>query len=495
MEKYNDKFGEKMKLKMEKDLIGKMVIAGVLGVILIICIVVAISLLGGDKADKNPVPVATHNQEEVQEDVADVPVDYERMLSLVKVMNKDEGFMQVYDVEKNLSITLNISSAVSFEDEYGTAIIMEQIIPGYLVNVKYDKATYIPEFVKIAPQVQTIKNLSSLTIDEVLKTIQIASDIYSYDDNIVALDGKGPLVLADLSIVDDIVVRAYQGKIWSIIVENGHGYIVLSNYSSYLEGRLEIGNRTSHTIIEDMKVPVTVGVHTVIITKEEMTPYSSSVFIEENEEYVIDLIDLQPKVAEVIFTIVQDGSTLYIDDETIEDVAVPVNLDYGQYSIRVKKDGYMDWEGILVVDQPYIPQTIDMEIEPLLLHMTAPDGAEFYIDGMLQGVVKGVTPVDVPIIPGGHILTLRKKGYISWSQSVLIEDTGEDYYYTVSKLTEIPKEPIPEPEPENSTEPIPEPNPENPTEPIPEPNPENPITDGEGVDSGAPADDVYSNNN
>lgn len=447
-----------MKLKMEKDLIIKMVVAAVLGVILIVCILVAISLLTGDKAQETTEPVAIFNQEEEQEvEEEEATIEYERILALVKVMNTTDGFMQVYDVEANVNVTLNISSAVSFEDEYGTPIVMEQVAPGYLVNVKYDKATFIPDFVKVAPQIQVIKNLSSLEIDEVLKTIQIGSDIYSFDDEMVALDGTENLVLAELSIADDVVVRAYQGKIWSIIVENGHGYVVLENYSAYYEGRLEIGNRTSYTIIEDMRVPVTVGIHTVIITKEEMTPYSASVFIEEGMDYIIDLSDLQPKVSEVIFTIVQAGSTLFINDEEIESYEEAIVLDYGQYSIRVENDGYMDWEGILVVDQPYLPQTIDMEIEPLYLHMTGPVGAEFYIDGVQQGVMVAGESIDVPIIPGGHILTLRKEGFISWSQSVFIEDAGEDYYYTVSELTEIPEEPTPTPTPEPTPTPTPEP--------------------------------------
>lgn len=442
-----------MKLKMEKDLIIKMIVAAVLGIILITSIFVALSLLNGDKNKEIKVPVVVLNEEEPLK--VEETIEYDRILALVKIMNKEDGFMQVYDVEANINVTLNISSAVAFEDEYGTAIVMDQIIPGYLVNIKFNKATFIPDFVKVAPQIQIIKNLSSLEIDEILKTIQIGSDIYNFDDEMVALDGDESLVLTDLSIADDVVVRAYQGKIWSIIVENGHGYIILENYSAYLEGRLEIGNRTSYTIIKDMKVAVTVGVHTVIITKEEMTPYSASVFIEEGMDYIIDLSDLQPKVSEVVFTIVQENSILYINDEKIESFEEAIVLDYGQYAIRVENDGYMDWEGILVVDQPYLPQTIDMEIEPLYLHMTGPAGAEFYIDGVQQGVMKIGESIDVPIVPGGHILTLRKEGFISWSQSVFIDDAGEDYYYTVSELTEILTEPTTTPIPATTVTPEP----------------------------------------
>jgi hypothetical protein len=197
-----------------------------------------------------------------------------------------------------------------------------------------------------------------------------------------------------------------------------------------------------------MRIPLTVGVHTVIITKDNMTPYTASVFIEEEKEYIIDLVDLAPKVADVSFVIAQESASLFIDGEVIEDISNPLVLNYGEYQVKVTADGYKDWETTLVVNQAYVSQKINLELSPLFIHMTAPTGAEFYIDGILQGIVQEGKAIDAPISTGGHILTLRKSGYISWTQNVMIEDQGQDYYYTVSELTEIQKETESEAEPD-----------------------------------------------
>ncbi len=436
-------------MKIEKDLIPKMVIAGVLGVLIIVCIFILLSFFNkGDKGTKQ-VPAATIEEEE-KEDVKDNlederVIEYIRMLGLVKA--KGEDLMTLYDIENEKTVTLTINGATRFEDEYGKSIVQDKIMVGHIVSVKYDKETYIPEEIKLSPQIQEIKNLPTLTIDETLKTIQIGSDIYNYTDEIIALNGDEDLVLGDLTVADDIVVRAYKGKVWSIIVENGHGYIVLENYSAYLDGRLEIGNRTSHTIIKDMRVAVPVGVHQVIITKESMAPYSASIKIEEDQEYIIDLADLQPQSGQVDFEIVQEGARLFVDDVETEITEEPLEMKFGQYNIKVKKDGFMDWEGILVVDQLYIKQVIDMDIEPLQLHMTGPQGAEFYLDGVLKGYFSGGNPISVPIVAGGHVLTVRQDGYQSWSQSIYVEDIGEDIYYTVTELQALAKE-EPDPEPQ-----------------------------------------------
>jgi hypothetical protein len=224
------------------------------------------------------------------------------------------------------------------------------------------------------------------------------------------------------------------------------GILFLTNYDAYIDGTIEIGNRTSYTIVPDMKIPVTVGVQNVIITKNTMTPYTSSVLIVENEAYMIDLLEYQPKVSQVIFRIIQEGATLFIND-VVTPYDYPVVLDFGQYDIKVKLDGYKDWKGILLVETVDIEQIIDMETEPRYLIISGPEGAEFYMDGILKGTFVNGEPIETPILDGGHILTIRKEGFISWSQSVLIEENGENYYFTVPELTPIEGAAPPETEP------------------------------------------------
>ncbi len=226
---------------------------------------------------------------------------------------------------------------------------------------------------------------------------------------------------------DEIVVRAHQGKIWSILVESGHGFLVLKNHEAYIDGRLEIGNRESHTVVQDMRIPVKAGVHQVVVSNDQMTPYSSSVFIEEGKEFVIDLVDLAPRISKVRLEIVQEDVTVYLDGEMLENPEQERQLNYGEYSVRVESPGYVPWEGIVVVDQAYIVHRIDMEVEPLYIYISGPAGASFYIDNVFKGELEANTPLGVPITPGGHTLQLRKTNYNTWERNVFIEDTGEDY--------------------------------------------------------------------
>lgn len=421
---------------MNKGLITKMIVVALLGITLI-AVVVGL-LLTPNTSKKDTVQATTEKDTQVTTEDAteNTDKDIDRILALVKAVDQDNHMMTVYDIDHDITINLILDGTVLYEDEYGSIMVAEQMLPGYIVNIKYDKNTYVPELIKVSPQIQTIKNLSTFIVDEALKTIQIGSDIYSYNDELIASDGNEKLDLTQITVADDVVVRSYKDTIWSIIIENGHGFIVLQNYDAYIDGMIEIGNRISYTVVPEMRIPVTVGVQNVIITKDGMTPYTASVLIAENEDYVIDLSEYQPKLAQVTFRIIQEGATLFIND-TVTDYTSPVEMDFGQYDIKVKLEGYKDWQGIVVIDQPTMEQIIDMETEPMYLRMKGPDGATLYIDSVKIGVFANDEMIETPILSGGHILTLRKEGYVSWSQSVLVEENGEDIYYTVSELTPI----------------------------------------------------------
>ena len=433
-----------MKLNIEKNILTKMIIAG-LAVITIGSIILATSLNQGDKNVNNRTSTGLDQETDEMTLIEEAGKEYTRGLGLVKGVNKINKELEIVDVDSNLLITLKVTGATTIEDEYGTIIVLDKIIPGHLINVKYDINKYETESIKIAAQVQTIRNIDNFLVNEELGTIQIGSDIFAYDQNILVKNSEGPVELSQISVADEIVVRAHQGKIWSILVESGHGFLVLKNHEAYIDGRLEIGNRESHTVVHDMKIPVKAGIHQVVVSNDQMTPYSSSVFIEEGKEFVIDLVDLAPRISKVRLEVVQEESTVFIDGEKIDNPEQERQLNYGEYSVRVESPGYVPWEGIVVVDQAYIVHRIDMEVEPLYIYISGPAGASFYIDNVFKGELEANKPLGVPITPGGHTLQLRKTNYNTWERNVFIEDTGDDYYYTVSSMTEIPVVPVPEP--------------------------------------------------
>ena len=182
-----------------------------------------------------------------------------------------------------------------------------------------------------------------------------------------------------------------------------------------------------------MRIELSAGVKRIIISKDNMNPYANDVFIEEGKEAVIDLGEFKPKVGKVTFSTVQDGVTLYIDEEKQALANAEVTLDFGQHKLKAEKDGYVPWESTLTVNQVVMQVKIDMKVEPQYLDVQTPLGAELYIDGARVGVI----PVRTAITPGEHTLSIRKEGYYSKNQAITVENNGKNVNYAFPDLIRI----------------------------------------------------------
>jgi serine/threonine protein kinase len=96
-------------------------------------------------------------------------------------------------------------------------------------------------------------------------------------------------------------------------------------------------------------------------------------------------------------------------------------LEPGQYSLAVQKDGYQPMQTALqvkagvVVDQR---ATLESLSKGLLL-TSRPAGADVFINGAKQS---GQTPVTLPLAPGSYNLVLRMPGYDAYATSVQVKE-------------------------------------------------------------------------
>ena len=97
------------------------------------------------------------------------------------------------------------------------------------------------------------------------------------------------------------------------------------------------------------------------------------------------------------------------------------DLNPGQYSLEVEKQGYQSMQTALqvkpgtVVDQK---ATLESLAKGLLL-TSKPAGADVFINGAKQS---GQTPVTLPLAPGSYNLVLRMPGYDAYATSVQVKD-------------------------------------------------------------------------
>jgi hypothetical protein len=409
-----------------KDIIYKMGLIGIVGLLgIIIATIVILQPSSKDKEiNKNNVSKENNKNEEIKE--------FNSVLGVIKEVDIENDKLVILDIENEETITLMLDSSVEILDSYGTDIAFIQLGIGDIIQSKYDIEKMKPEYVHISNITWNRKDIKNMHIDEDKKTIQMGNDLYKFNDNLVTVYKNKPFKLSELTTADELVILGYRDTVWSIKKVTGHGLIRLKNHRNFVGGSLEVGNRKVIDIKDDTTVTMRSGVYNIVISKEGMSPYVTEIFLEEDEEIVIDVGNVKPKMGTVEFNIVQDNAVLYIDGKIV-DYKDPVSLDFGKYDLKVKKSNFTTWERELVVNQAYIMLEINMEQEPVYIHVDNPIGCELYIDASYIGKI----PVSSPISPGDHVITIRKQGYYSKIQKIHIDDKSEDNYFTFPNLIKM----------------------------------------------------------
>jgi hypothetical protein len=424
-----------MSKKKKTDIIKKMSIIGIIGLVIILIIIVSLffSIRGKNNKSKSKNKLNSEIETDVDNNLNNVK--YERALAVIRKVDEENNKLMIFNIEDNKEILLNIDSAVDIKDEYGTLMTFIQFNVGDLVETKYDANKLRPEFIHKTAKTWERKKVKGVIIDSENSKLLIGNDAYIYTNELITIFNGKSFDIKDLNIEDEVTLRGYKDKVWTVTLENGHGYIVFKNHSNFVGGLVEIGLNKTEDIKEVTKIAVPVGVHNIVATKDTLT-YETEIMVDKDQEVIVDLGKAAPRTGMVQFNIVQDNIAFTINGKTYNDFSEPINLEYGTYNIKIVKENYINWEKQLVVDKPFVEFDINLEKKPMYIHINTPEGADVYIDGNFIGVVPTTTPID----KGDHTITLRKDGYYSKMHQLSVEDKGEDYYLTFPTLEKINKE-------------------------------------------------------
>lgn len=423
---------------MKKDLFTKMIMIGGGGLVALVVTIGLIWALSGQTGHGPGRQTGDHTiPPEIGENELAFQVDSlngQKFLALVKESGGSDSSLAVYDLENKSDLLLQVKGGTRIKSAYGEDIAISQIKKGQIIEGKYNKENFDAYAIHVSGRAWERKNPNAFSIMAGQDKIKIGNDEYQFDPALVMVfKGDQLMTLDQINVKDEVTIRGYQNEVWAIEVVAGHGTIVLKNADAYLGGTIEIGNRDIRSVEKDMQIEVAAGVKRVIISQDNMNPYSEDVFIEEGKEVVIDLGTFKPKVSKVTFTSVQEGVALYIDGQKQASANEEVTLEFGKHKLKAEKEGYLPWESDILVNQVLMEVRIDMKVEPQYLEVQTPAGAELYIDGARVGTI----PARTVISPGQHTITIQKPGFYSKNQTINVENNGKNINYAFPDLMRI----------------------------------------------------------
>ena len=376
------------------------------------------------------------------------PNSYDSADTAVVVKRDSEaGTVTLLNLDLGRTYTLSVEGTSRLCDKYGEAMSLEQIMLGDIVEVTFLRSKKKLNTMQVSPKSWVYAFASRYEIDLGRGEVTIGEDVYKLTDDTIFLSQGTRIEAMELNPVDVLTFKGMGSSIYSIEVEQGHGYLRLKNEEKFLGGYMDIGQISIRRIEEDMLLTVPEGRYEIKVSKRGGGGVKE-VTIRRGEETALDIGDLEVPEIEygtILFTLEPSDAKLYIDGEKA-DPSAPVTLEYGLHQVILRANGYQTMTTYIKVAQPSggLALTLDAvdadkendeqeEQERLAqykVYVDAPAFAEVYLDGNYVGIA----PTSFAKSEGSHIITLRRSGCETRSYTVSIDREYKDVTYSFAEL-------------------------------------------------------------
>lgn len=371
---------------------------------------------------------------------------------LVKKDNENNT-VTLLNLDLGKQYTLYIVGTTTLTDRYGTAVSLEQIELGDVVDVTFLKSQKRLNSMMLSEKAWTNESVSKYTLDFDRNNLTIGEEVFKITDDTRFFSEGRQIEEMDINSCDVLTFQGIGNQVLSVVVEKGHGYLRLNNDENFIGGFIEIGQTMVKQITDDMLLTVPEGDYQVNISCSGGGGVKN-VSIARGEEVVLDIGDLEveeEKFGQIIFSLTPSTTELYVDGAAI-DASLPVSLSYGIHQIIARAENYQSITTYLKVgqasagidivlepvdsgdddDEESSDTTIDASSDYYKVYVEAPEGVEVYVDGNYIGI----SPVNFKKEEGSHVITLRKSGYETRSYTISVDDEEKDISFSFAELVE-----------------------------------------------------------
>ena len=381
----------------------------------------------------------------------------------------------VQSLNESAEFVLTYNGGTVVKSKYDNQLMMEQIKVGEIARIGYVSGTH--KLIELQEYGDAFENTMATRwmVDYDKKLITIGSDTFSYDDNIFIVSNGKNLDIREISGIDELTVRGIGNKIYSVDVTKGHGFVRLTNTSNYVGGVIEIGDRLSTIIVEDMILAAPEGTFDLTATINGVGG-RKEIQVIRGQETVVSLGSFEQSVTRYgtvkLNVLPEDAeATLTIDGEEM-DYNELLSIPYGKHTLKLMSNNYDTYTKEIKISSVYSTININMSDEEAtsdsatepstnlstepgteegetsteeettgvsnpnsnngLICITAPEGAKVYFDGAYVGV----SPVTMDKVEGEHTIIFKKDGYVTKSYTIDVSDDTEDMILSFPAMLE-----------------------------------------------------------
>ena len=426
---------------------------------------------------------SSNNKVKVYGNTEDVTVTHTEVNMTMVVTNKDfeKNIISFMDCVSGKTYELGYHGGVNVYNTYGKLVGINEVYNGSVVDVVFYSDTMKLVSMTFNDNTTTLKGITKFSADKETGTARYKGTTCTMSEYVVAFDEEESINIMEINTEDQVTLNLYGGRLVSVVVELGHGYVRLDNQDTYVGGLVEIGYDVIVPVTTDMLLTVREGTYTLRINKNGYSQ-SKEVTVTKGKEILVDLTSIAIPTGTMIFEITPADATLYINGE--KQSSHSFTSVYGTYSIKIEAEGYDTFRGsvklsnslksydvqlVKIDDEDTEEDTEDSEEDTEdteedtedtekdtedssssdttedtgtteseettdnVIWVNQPVGVSVYVDGEYIGIA----PVSFPKTVGSHTITLYQTGYLIKSYTIYASNNGKDDEYSFADLTSI----------------------------------------------------------
>ncbi len=426
---------------------------------------------------------------------------------IIRIIDSENYLIDFYELGSSEIKSLYYDGSTVITDRYGQPLSMVQLQNGDMIHVAYNSTISKAGSITLMPESFSHSDITRYSVENNGTQMSIGDDKYNIDPNSHVFSEGAEITIDQLLTHDGITIQGIDHTIYSVRVDDGHGYLELKGEDALIGGWIEIGQTLISQISDDMLFTVPEGDYTVRLTNPGIEEYRD-VTIQRNQITTLDLSAIhspEPEKGIITFDIKPETAVTEIDGKTI-DTSFKIKLPVGVHELKISATGYSTVTEYFEVTGDDLTISIDLikiteeqttsyavpTATPDLTSsvsgnsLTTDNNGNGYNDRRLYGniiidspnaadvyednVYKGRIPVIYPKKAGSHVLTLRKPGYVTVSYTINVPDDGRDQKYAFPEMTvgngsSVSGNSLATPTPTPTATPTPDPTPEPTEEP------------------------------
>ena len=394
----------------------------------VVCVVVFAtmftSLLSGEAVTPAPSSATQANERPTPTTVA-----FEQTISATGVIKNIGGgsdkILVIYDINENKNYNLLLDGATELKNKYGQAIAYAELNIGDIADIVFEQRGSALKSLMLSGQAWERRQATKVNVDYIERTVAIDNDVFSYTDELICHSRGANIKIDDIRPIDIVNMKGYKDRLWYIELVRSYGYLDFTGKELVVNGTFEIDNDFARDLKDANKTEILEGMHRVIIKGDNIELFIRDITIERNETYVIDINDVDFKKGIININANVSDYTLTVNGDAVS-TSEPLMLEYGDYRLKINKEGYLPWEENVKVGEPTKNISAELQEELLICKLTIntyPAGAEIYIDNSYVGV----SPITTPVVYGRHKIITNKPGYKTVEYEWILDEPSAIY--------------------------------------------------------------------